>query len=53
MLFKPMPVLKLTLLPIFAALSLSVPLAAFAQAIQFEYDLRITADPGKRAAYLK
>ena len=35
------------------ALSLGVPLAAFAQAVQFEYDLRITADPGKRVAYLK
>ena len=35
------------------ALSLSFPLAVFAQAVQFEYDLRITADPGKRAAYLK
>ncbi len=48
-----MPVLKLTLLPIFVALSLTVPLFASAQAVQFEYDLRITADPGKRAAYLK
>ena len=35
------------------AFNLCVPLAAFAQAVQFEYDLRITADPGKRAAYLK
>jgi hypothetical protein len=26
---------------------------AFAQTIQFEYDLKITADPAKRAAYLK
>jgi len=46
-------VIKLTFLPVVAALSLCVPLAAFAQAVQFEYDLRITADPGKRAAYLK
>jgi len=36
-----------------SVLSLSAPLAAFAQTVQFEYDLRITADPGKRAAYLK
>jgi hypothetical protein len=36
-----------------SVLSLGVPLAAFAQTVQFEYDLRITADPGKRAAYLK
>jgi hypothetical protein len=35
------------------ALSVIVPQLAIAQAIQFEYDLRITADPGKRAAYLK
>ncbi|WP_071461762.1 DUF3108 domain-containing protein [Polynucleobacter asymbioticus] len=27
--------------------------SAFAQSIQFEYDLKITADPAKRAAYLK
>jgi hypothetical protein len=27
--------------------------SAFAQALQFEYDLKITADPAKRAAYLK
>lgn len=27
--------------------------AAFAQSIVFEYDLKITADPAKRAAYLK
>jgi hypothetical protein len=43
---------KLALLSI-CALSLCVPLFASAQAVQFEYDLRITADPGKRAAYLK
>jgi hypothetical protein len=47
----PMP--KIALLWICAVFSLCVPLAAFAQAVQFEYDLRITADPGKRAAYLK
>lgn len=29
------------------------PLAAQAQTAQFEYDLKITADPTKRAAYLK
>lgn len=28
-------------------------LSAFSQTTQFEYDLKITADPGKRAAYLK
>ena len=44
---------KLALLSVCAVLSLGAPLAAFAQAVQFEYDLRITADPGKRAAYLK
>ena len=44
--------IMLTMLTV-CVLSLGVPLAAFAQAVQFEYDLRITADPGKRAAYLK
>ena len=44
---------KLVLLSVSAVISLCVPLAAFAQVVQFEYDLRITADPGKRAAYLK
>jgi hypothetical protein len=44
---------KLTLLSAFAVFSLFVPLFASAQAIQFEYDLRITADPVKRATYLK
>jgi len=34
------------------ALSLS-SLLTFAQTVQFEYDLKITADPAKRAAYLK
>ena len=34
------------------ALSLQ-SLGAFAQTAQFEYDLKITADPAKRAAYLK
>lgn len=56
-----MPISKLTLLTVriiiimltVCAFSLCVPLAAFAQVVQFEYDLRITADPGKRAAYLK
>jgi hypothetical protein len=28
-------------------------LSAYSQTIQFEYDLKITADPAKRAAYLK
>jgi len=27
--------------------------SVFAQNAQFEYDLKITADPAKRAAYLK
>jgi hypothetical protein len=44
---------KIALLWIYALFSLCVPFAASAQAVQFEYDLRITADPGKRAAYLK
>jgi hypothetical protein len=30
-----------------------LPQFAIAQTAQFEYDLRITADPSKRAAYLK
>jgi hypothetical protein len=47
------PMQKIALLLICAVFSLCVPFAAFAQAVQFEYDLRITADPGKRAAYLK
>jgi hypothetical protein len=29
------------------------PLLSSAQTLQFEYDLKITADPAKRAAYLK
>jgi hypothetical protein len=37
----------------FAALSFLLPQLAIAQTAQFEYDLRITADPSKRAAYLK
>ena len=45
--------LNMRTLLIVCTLSLCFPLAAFAQAVQFEYDLRITADPGKRAAYLK
>jgi hypothetical protein len=44
---------KIALLWICIVFTLCVPLAASAQAVQFEYDLRITADPGKRAAYLK
>jgi len=31
----------------------ALPSSAFAQIAQFEYDLKITADPAKRAAYLK
>jgi hypothetical protein len=47
---SPMHVLKL----FFLWLSLTlISLPALAQAIQFEYDLKITADPAKRAAYLK
>lgn len=41
--------LRLTCL--FSLMILSV--SAGAQSIQFEYDLKITADPAKRAAYLK
>jgi len=44
---------KLTLLSACGVFSLFAPLFASAQTVQFEYDLRITADPGKRAAYLK
>ena len=45
-----MRVLKL----FFSWLSLTlISLPALAQALQFEYDLKITADPAKRAAYLK
>lgn len=39
-------------LVIFLGLVLS-SFAVSAQPIQFEYDLKITADPAKRAAYLK
>ena len=31
----------------------SLSLSALAQSVQFEYDLKISADPAKRAAYLK
>lgn len=34
-------------------IGLGVSVGAIAQTAQFEYDLKITADPGKRAAYLK
>lgn len=53
MLFKSINISKLTLLSVCAALSLCVPLIASAQSVQFEYNLKITADPSKRAAYLK
>jgi hypothetical protein len=36
-----------------AAVILMLPQLAIAQTAQFEYDLRITVDPSKRAAYLK
>jgi hypothetical protein len=32
---------------------LMLPQLVIAQTAQFEYDLRITADPSKRASYLK
>lgn len=35
------------------SLCLAMSFSSFAQTIQFEYDLKITADPAKRAAYLK
>jgi hypothetical protein len=38
-----------TFLALFALLCVN----ASAQTIQFEYDLKITADPAKRVAYLK
>ena len=41
-----------TFLALFALLALFC-VNASAQTIQFEYDLKITADPAKRAAYLK
>ena len=53
MLFKSISISKLTSLLVCAGLSLCVPLLATAQSAQFEYDLKITADPAKRAAYLK
>jgi hypothetical protein len=37
----------------FAVIGLMLPQLAIAQTTQFEYDLRITVDPSKRAAYLK
>jgi hypothetical protein len=37
----------------FAFLLMGVSCTLFAQTIQFEYDLKITLDPAKRAAYLK
>ncbi len=39
-------------LPFFISMSI-FGASIFAQPIQFEYDLKITADPAKRAAYLK
>ena len=53
MLFKSTSPLKLTLLSVSTVLSLCIPLLTYAQTVQFEYDLKITADPAKRAAYLK
>ena len=46
------PLLKLANLTVATMCSLW-SFSSFAQAIQFEYDLKITADPAKRAAYLK
>ena len=37
----------------FALVASCISFSALAQTIQFEYDLKITADPAKRAAYLK
>jgi len=48
--------LHLPKLALYSFLSLALSLSSlltFAQTVQFEYDLKITADPAKRAAYLK
>ena len=48
--------LYLPKLALYSFLSLALSLSSlltFAQTVQFEYDLKITADPAKRAAYLK
>jgi hypothetical protein len=47
--FNSNSVCSITIFTIFASLCCSVA----AQTAQFEYDLKITADPSKRAAYLK
>jgi hypothetical protein len=48
-----MKILPFSQLLALAAFILMLPQLAIAQTAQFEYDLRISADPSKRAAYLK
>jgi len=53
MLMKSRSILEYRLLAGFVLAASCIAFDAHAQTIQFEYDLKITADPAKRAAYLK
>lgn len=47
------PLFKRLLAPIFAGAYTLLSSGVYAQSAQFEYDLKVSADPAKRAAYLK
>jgi len=53
MLMKNRSILEIVIRIGFSLVASCIAFSAFAQTIQFEYDLKITADPAKRAAYLK
>ena len=53
MLMKNRSILELVIRAGFALAVSCISFGALAQTIQFEYDLKITLDPAKRAAYLK